>query len=142
MRTADEKREFAERLRQAMGRSRKRVQTPTELANAFNLRYHGKSITIQAAYKWINGLAAPAPDKIAVLAEIFGVPVQWLRFGIADVPKATSRSVTTKEIGKPVVPTTEELQMLARLRAMPAHRRKLLADLVLDLSLEHEAWRE
>ncbi|MES2972517.1 MAG: transcriptional regulator [Pseudomonadota bacterium] len=139
MRTAAEKKEFSERLKQALGRSRKRIQTPTELANAFNLRFHGESVTPQSAHKWLAGITVPTPDKIETLAEMLKVPNQWLRFGIADAPKSPAKA-TAKSHGKSVVPTADELQLIARLREMPPHRRKLLLDLVTDLSLEFEAW--
>jgi hypothetical protein len=74
--TRSEKEAFAERLRMAFARSRKRITTPTALANAFNLK------CAQAAQKWLSGAATPAADKIAVLAEMLGVPLQWLRYGI------------------------------------------------------------
>jgi len=50
--------------------------------------------------------------------------------------------VTTRDETKPLIPTPEELHLLVRLRAMPAHRRRLLTELISDMSLEQEAWRE
>jgi transcriptional regulator with XRE-family HTH domain len=141
MRSPNEKKEFAERLAQAMRNSRKRIETPTELADAFNLRYHGTSITAQAAYKWLAGTSIPTLDKVETLAEMFKVPVQWLRLGIPGPSKSQPKTIT-KDINKPVAPTGEELQLIARLRLMSAYRRKLILDLASDLSLEHEAWRE
>lgn len=70
------------------------------------------------------------------------MPVQWLRYGIADTPKAASKVLSTREAIKSLTPSSDELQLLARLRAMAPHRRRLLADLISDLSIEHEAWRE
>ena len=66
MRSMDEKREFADRLKQALKRGPKKIKTPSELALQFGLR--GKSVTAQAAQKWLTGAAMPTPDKIAAKA--------------------------------------------------------------------------
>ena len=124
-----------------MGNSRKRIAGPSELADAFNLNYHGTSISPQAAYKWLNGTSIPTMDKVETLAEMFKVPVQWLRLGIPGTTKPPSKAVG-RDSGKQPSPTQDELQVLVRLRQMPPHRRHLLLELIADLSLDHEAWRE
>jgi len=131
----------------ALARSRKRISTPTALANAFNLKWHGASITVQAAQKWLRGTATPAPDKIAVLAEMLGVPLQWLRYGIAapaearragaaDTRMRTYASVDAGEL------TAEELRLVARLRGMTEQRRALVKALVAEMALEQEMWQQ
>ena len=64
----DEKQAFSLRLKQALKRSAKKIDTPTELALQFNLRHQNDSITVQAAQKWMTGKARPAVDKIETLA--------------------------------------------------------------------------
>jgi transcriptional regulator with XRE-family HTH domain len=141
MRSANEKKEFSQRLKQAMGNSRKRITGPSELADAFNLNHHGTSVSPQAAYKWLNGTSIPTMDKVQTLAEMFKVPVQWLRLGIPGPAKAQPKP-GSRDSGRQFTPTSDELQILLRLRQMPSHRRHLLVALVADLSLDHEAWRE
>ena len=136
---------FAQRLKAALGRSRKRIATPGALAEAFNLRWHGRSVTPQAAHKWLAGLAMPEPAKIKVLAEMTGVPVIWLRYGLAErrdqgTPSASeSRAVRYATIDKGDV-TADELRLLAQLRLMPPSRRDLVRALVQELALESEMW--
>lgn len=142
--TTEEKVAFSERLKAAMGRKRKPLATPTALANAFNLKWLGAPITTQAAQKWLQGTATPTPDKIAVLAEMFAVPEQWLRFGIA-VPEARGtrvgeRSLRGFEQLNAGALSAEELRLIARLRAMPEARRELVKRMVSELSLDHEMW--
>lgn len=129
----------------ALTRTRKRISTPTSLANAFNLKWHGASITTQAAQKWLNGSAMPAPDKIEVLAEMLGVPLHWLRYGIATQAPAGQRGVVANDgtlTGYAQVDaktlSAEELRLVARLRAMTDVRRGLVFGLVAELALDQE----
>lgn len=147
MATRAEKEEFAERLKMALTRSRKRISTPTALANAFNLKWHGASITTQAAQKWLNGSAMPAPDKIDALAEMLGVPLHWLRYGIAAQVPVGQRNYTTeaRQAGYAQVDaktlSADELRLVARLRAMTDARRGLIVGLVAELALEQEMFQ-
>jgi transcriptional regulator with XRE-family HTH domain len=74
------KQEFSERLRQAM-RDAGYEPRPTVLERGFNTRYHGKSITLQAASSWLNGKSIPEQDKLQALADWLGVEPHVLRFG-------------------------------------------------------------
>lgn len=76
-----EKAAFAERLKLALTRSRKKIHSPNELALQFNLRHSNSSISPQAAQKWLAGTACPTSDKIETLAHWLGVSAHWLRFG-------------------------------------------------------------
>lgn len=143
--TKAERELFAQRLKAALARGRKRISTPTALAEAFNLRWHGRSVTPQAAQKWLIGTAMPAPDKIEVLAQMTGVPVTWLRYGLPERRDATapitsdSRGGRYEQAEKASV-TAEELRMLTQLRLMPPSRRELVLQLVQELALESEMW--
>jgi transcriptional regulator with XRE-family HTH domain len=140
-----EREAFAQRLKAALTRGRKRISTPTALAEAFNLRWHGRSVTPQAAQKWLSGLAMPEPDKIEVLAQMTGVPVTWLRYGLPERRETTAPSATEarggryEQVDKSSV-TAEELRLLAQLRLMPPPRRELVRQLVQELALESEMW--
>lgn len=139
-----EREAFAQRLKAALARGRKRISTPTALAEAFNLRWHGRSVSPQAAQKWLTGTAMPAPDKIQVLAQMTGVPLTWLRYGLperrdAAASAAEARTGRYEQADKSSV-TPEELRLLTQLRLMPTARRVLVQQLVQELALESEMW--
>lgn len=143
--TMAERQAFAERLKVALSRGRRRISTPTALAEAFNLRWHGRSVTPQAAQKWLTGTAMPAPDKMEVLAQLTNVPITWLRFGLPEQRETSTPALGTThgtrfaQIDKASV-TAEELKLLAQLRLMPPPRRELLWQLAQELALESEMW--
>jgi transcriptional regulator with XRE-family HTH domain len=144
MPSLDEKLAFSLRLKQALKRSPKKIETATELALNFNLRHAAGPITTQAAQKWLTGQALPTIDKIATLADWLNVSLQWLRFGIAeDRPAALStRKVGQIKVAPMASPSTEELMLLATLRAMPEHRRNLVMEIVEQFSVDQAMWRE
>lgn len=143
MPSLDEKQAFSLRLKQALKRNPKKIDTATELALNFNLRHTTGPITTQAAQKWLTGQALPTIDKIATLADWLNVSLQWLRFGIAEQrPPAVGIAKTSTAKNVPVAPPSpDELKLLATLRAMPEHRRNLIIELVGELGLEQEMWR-
>ncbi|AIY39904.1 putative transcriptional regulator [Collimonas arenae] len=138
----DEKLAFALRLKQALKRSKKKIDTPTELALQFNLLYQGDSITQQSAQKWLTGLNRPAPDKIETLAAWLNVSPQWLRYGIAEErPQITvGRKPPKGKTAAAIEPTADEIKLLARIRALPEHRRYLVNEIVDQFALEQEMW--
>lgn len=71
---------FAERLRRALAVVGVRP-SPTVVANEFNLRYWGRSITPHTARNWLLGQSLPTQDKLVVLAEWLQVSPDELRFG-------------------------------------------------------------
>lgn len=80
----------------------------------------------------------PTADKMETLADWLGVPLQWLRYGIPETT-AKSRSKPTKKSDLGTL-SADETELIARLRAMPEVRRKLVLDLVGQLSLDGEMW--
>lgn len=143
MATPQDKIAFSLRLKQALKRSPKKINSPTELALNFNLRHVGDPVTPQAAQKWLAGTSLPTYEKIATLAEFLNVSLQWLRYGIAEdkpVAKAARKGIKAKAIAS--VPTADELKLLTALRAMPEHRRNLVVEIVEQFSLDQEMWRE
>ena len=137
-----EKQAFAKRLKQALKRSSKKVETGTELALQFSLR-HSESISPQAAQKWLTGQTLPTLDKIEVLAEWLNVSVQWLRHGIAEQkPIASQGKKLPKKNVPPAQPTEDELNLLARIRTLPEHRRYLVNEIVEQFALDGEMWRD
>ena len=136
MRSMDEKREFAKRLKQALKLGPKTIETPSELAAQFDLL--GKPVTAQAAQKWLAGTAVPTPDKIAVLAKWLDVSEKWLSSGRTDEVRPPRRPVAMRE---PHQPSAAEWAFLERLRRMPEARRKLVEELVEQFSLDAEVWK-
>ncbi len=132
----DEKREFAKRLRKALKLGPRKIDTPSELAAQFDLL--GKPVTAQAAQKWLAGTATPTPDKIAALAKWLDVSEKWLRFGVTDEIQPPRRPVALRE---PHQPSASEWTFIERLRRMPEARRRLVEELVEQLSLDSEIWK-
>ena len=143
--TKAEREAFAQRLKAALARGRKRISTPTALAEAFNLRWQGRSVTPQAAQKWLTGAAMPEPDKIDVLAQMTGTPITWLRFGVpesrdAKAPAASESKPARYEQADKSSVTPDELRLLTQLRLLSGHRKELVRQLVQELALESEMW--
>jgi transcriptional regulator with XRE-family HTH domain len=80
MQNVPESQQFAERLRSALESSGVRA-SPTVVANAFNLRYQGRSITPHTARNRLLGKVMPTQDKLRVLADWLQVSPDELRFG-------------------------------------------------------------
>ena len=78
----NEKIEFGQRLRVAMAQAGYPLR-PVVLEREFNTRYWGRSVTLQAARRWLRGEAIPAQDKMQVLAEWLKIEPEVLRFGEA-----------------------------------------------------------
>ncbi|WP_153145313.1 helix-turn-helix domain-containing protein [Dechloromonas sp. H13] len=131
---------FADRLKQALKRSPKRIETPSELALQFNLQHPGSQITNQAAQKWLAGDNKPSPDKIDTLANMLGVSVQWLRYGIPESRPAQRGSSSNRAATKQDAPTATELQLLNRYRLLSEHQQGLIAELIEQITLDREMW--
>ena len=139
----NEKLAFSLRLKQALKRSPKKVETPTDLATQFNLRHPNESISPQAAQKWLSGQARPTVDKIETLADWLNVSAQWLRLGIGEERtqnEAGKKNLKGKETGQSL-PTGEELALIGKLRVLSAHRRFLVTEIVEQFFIEQENWR-
>ena len=57
-----EKEEFGQRLRDAMTRAGYALR-PVVLEREFNTRYWGRSVTLQAARRWLRGERGPTPSS-------------------------------------------------------------------------------
>lgn len=75
-----EKKEFSDRLRAAMKVQRLEISGAV-LEREFNLRWSGKPVRRQTAWKWLNGEAIPTQDKLQELAKWLKLDPQYLRFG-------------------------------------------------------------
>lgn len=104
--------------------------SPTVVANEFNLRYWGRSITPHTARNWLLGKAIPTQDKLRVLADWLQVGPDELRFG----PAALSCKVGEQlEVGETL--SMVDREMLIRYLTLPLHNRKTVRDVVTALVL-------
>ncbi|QLG88008.1 transcriptional regulator [Chitinibacter bivalviorum] len=133
---ANNKQAFAERLKIALQRSAPMVQTGTQLAIQFNLRYHGESVSQQTAHKWLKGLARPNPDKIEILASWLDVSPHWLRFGDADDSKVVCLEPTS-ELGE-IAPT--EKNLILHYRLMTDQQQAIIQNLINEFSIRRIVW--
>ena len=120
---------FAERLRTALKGVGIRP-SPTLVANEFNLRYWGKSITSHTARSWLLGKSIPMQDKLRVLADWLHVSADELRFGtLAPAFKAEDSRVDMSVL------SMQDRDMLARYMALTLEDRKTVCDVVTALRL-------
>jgi transcriptional regulator with XRE-family HTH domain len=124
-----ENEEFAARLRLALKGVGIRPSA-TVLANEFNLRYWGKSITINTARNWLLGKSIPMQDKLRVLADWLHVSPDELRYGsLAASPKRQDSDAELATLNM------QDREMLARYMALPIEDRKTVCDVVAALSV-------
>jgi transcriptional regulator with XRE-family HTH domain len=138
----DEKSAFADRLKVALKRAPKSIQTATQLAHEFNLRHPNEPITPQAAQKWLSGKARPAADKLDTLADWLGVSAHWLKNG-PPPPVQKKPATTAKRSGQASQSgalSEREARLLSRLRLLSEHQVFLIAELVEQLAVEREIW--
>jgi len=139
-----EKAAFTERLKLALTRSKKKIDTATELALQFNLRHKNDPVTLQATQKWLTGKACPTPDKIDTLADWLGVSAHWLRFGSPTESQRKNnvgKRQTKTQASTPQL-TNDEVKLIERFRQLTPHQQDLIAQLVIQLALEKEIWPE
>ena len=120
---------FADRLRQALKGIGVRP-SPTLVANEFNLRYWGKSITPHTARNWLLGKSIPMQDKLRVLAEWLHVSADELRFGsLAPTAKSQDAGVDRSQL------TMQDRELLARYMTLSLADRKTVGEVVVALAL-------
>jgi transcriptional regulator with XRE-family HTH domain len=119
-----ESQQFADRLRSALESSGVRA-SPTLVANAFNLRYHGRSITPHTARNWLLGKVMPTQDKLRVLAEWLQVSPDELRFG-----RAPGKTYVYEMNAGPIEMALADREMIDRYLSLPQAERKTIRDVV------------
>ncbi len=123
---------FAARLRQSLEDSGVRT-SPTVVANEFNLRYWGRSITPHTARNWLLGKAIPTQDKLRVLAEWLQVSPDELRFG----PNTSTHEVSERSVSDNTLNMVDK-ELLARYMALPMADKKTVRDVVTALTLARQ----
>lgn len=119
-----ESQQFAERLRSALESSGVRA-SPTVVANAFNLRYHGRSITPHTARNWLLGKVMPTQDKLRVLADWLQVSPDELRFG-----RAPGKTYVFEMSTGPIEMGLADREMVDRYLSLSQEERKTIRDVV------------
>jgi transcriptional regulator with XRE-family HTH domain len=129
MATATETEAFAQRLKQALEGGGVRA-SPTVVANEFNLRYWGRSITPHTARNWLLGKAIPTQDKLRVLADWLQVSPDALRFGsLSTVSKNAAADANFESLDM------ADREMLHRYLALTVGDRKTVREVVTALSI-------
>lgn len=127
----EHKLEFAQRLRDAMVAAGLEPR-PGVLLNLFNAHYWGRSVSFQAASRWLRGEAIPAQDKLLVLAEILKVEPEVLRFGQAVRHRVQERRARWDEgVGY------QEREVFDAFLGLPAPQRKLVREVILAFAQVH-----
>ena len=129
MGTTTETQAFAQRLRRALEVCAVRV-SPTVVANEFNLRYWGRSITPHTARNWLLGKSIPTQDKLRVLADWLQVSPDELRFG-----RQGGDQVLHEADAQFKTLNMADREMLSRYVALSVTERKTVRDVVEALSL-------
>lgn len=120
---------FADRLRSALQGVGIRP-SPTVVANEFNLRYWGSSITSHTARNWLLGKSIPMQDKLRVLADWLHVSADELRFGtLAPASKSQNASFDTATL------TMQDRDMLFKYVSLSVEDRKTVCDVVVALTI-------
>ncbi len=128
----DEKQQFARRLRDAMVAAGHEAR-PSVLEKHFNARYWGRSVSYQAARRWLIGLSISEQEKLQVIAEWLNVPPHVLRFGVRlPVLAAPARFPSLPD--KAEVEDQLERDTIERFLSLPANDRRLIAELVAALA--------
>jgi transcriptional regulator with XRE-family HTH domain len=127
----EHKLEFAQRLRDAMVAAGLEPR-PGVLLNLFNAHYWGRSVSFQAASRWLRGEAIPAQDKLLVLAEILKVEPEVLRFGQAVRHRVQEHRQRWDEgVGY------QEREVFDAFLGLPAPQRKLVREVILAFAQVH-----
>ena len=120
---------FADRLRRALDAAGVR-SSPTVVANEFNLRYWGRSITAHTARNWLLGQALPTQDKLVVLAEWLQVSPDELRFGkAASGPRLFDADAQFEQLDM------ADREMINRYLNLPTADRKTVREVVTAMAV-------
>lgn len=117
-----ERRNFSRRLGKLLTQSGYPSNSPTWLAQEFNKRFSGPSVTLHAVRKWIQGESIPSQEKLKTLASWLGVSPEWLRYGeLPSIPDDTAKN--------PLI----DLALLKRIANLSPEHRQVVDDLVASL---------
>jgi transcriptional regulator with XRE-family HTH domain len=128
MKASIERKNFSERLQQALRNADYSPDSPTQLAREFNVRFSGRSITVHAARKWIVGEAIPTQEKLRTLAQWLGVPAEWLRFGGDQRQGERRGNGNSSEVTARF--DTADVKLIADLQRLDEHHRLIAREVI------------
>ena len=107
-------------------------KSPTIVANIFNQKYWGKSITSHTARSWMVGTSIPMQDKLVVLSDWLKVSPQELRFGLEKGESAEFRTnENNSEFGSL---NLQDREMLRRYIPLSPANKNMVREMVVALS--------
>ncbi|MBD3756335.1 MAG: transcriptional regulator [Gammaproteobacteria bacterium] len=115
---------FSHRLKEAMQNHGYELR-PIVIEREFNQRYWGKSISFQAARRWLHGEAVPTQDRLQVLAEWLNVDPHWLRFG-----EKLSGSLSEQRKRWDAKMTPQERALVEKFMQLPIDKRKIIGEII------------
>ena len=119
---------FAQRLIAAM-QAQGYKPRPVVLEREFNLRYHGKPMTISGVRKWLIGTAMPSGDKLLTLSKWLDIPPEELAFD-KDIEKAIAQREARwkEEIGY------KDKDVVDAYLALSTAQKKIIRETILEFS--------
>lgn len=128
-----EKSEFSDRLRLAM-KAKGLEAGAAVLEREFNLRWSGRPVGRQTAWKWLNGQAIPTQDKLQELARWLKMEPHQLRFGERVLRDLRAEQKRWDE-GAGYV----ERETFDAFLQLPAPQRKIIREIILAFSKANQA---
>jgi transcriptional regulator with XRE-family HTH domain len=122
---SDEKAEFSKRLREAIESAGHSLR-PVDVERAFNSRYYGSSVTMQAVRRWLRGEAIPSQEKLQVLADWLKVEPHVLRYGAPAI-----NAVKTKQKQWETAINFEEREAFEAFLSLPSDKKKIIREVIL-----------
>jgi hypothetical protein len=119
---------FSERLKSAMV-SAGYLPRPAVLEREFNLRWHGKPMTLHGVRRWLLGETIPGQDKILVLAEWLGISPQLLRYGAEVEQRIEDRQTQLEQALR-----SQERDVIAAYLNLPQIQRKAIREIIMALT--------
>lgn len=105
---------------------------PAVLEREFNLRYWGKSVTLQGVRRWLRGEAVPADDKLEVLAQWLKVDKHYLRFG-----EVAAKSMREQAVQLESRMSVEERGLVELFLKLPLEDKKVIGTVIKTFSRCH-----
>ena len=102
---------------------------PSVLERGFNIRYRGKSITLQSASRWLCGKSIPEQDKLQILANWLGVEPHVLRFG-----SPPSLDLQEQKTALETLVEGMERETLEAFAALSSRQKKMVRAVIMELA--------
>jgi hypothetical protein len=119
---------FSQRLAKAMQNAGYEPKSAI-LEREFNLRYWGKSVTLQGVRRWLKGEAIPSGDKLDVIVEWLGVSKHFLLYGEANLIANKGQKLRWDENL-----TVHDREMIEHLMSLPPDVKKSIGLLLKGIS--------